>query len=1083
MLALVAGGAWAVDWTVSENTTLTEDKTVDALTVESGVTLDLNGYKLTCTSLSGSGTITSLAIGEDLTNPNGTCAMSSPSAVYGGSVAALFDDEGQTSYSTSHRIILNQNNNKQKLPLIIDYDFGDGNAKVVNAYKIWAAWSQRAPKAWTLYGSNRDSAYQASSDDDWVVIDSHSGETSWTQGNSNITPEGHAYSCYNSTAYRYYRLKITAHNGQQYFELVQLEYFSAPLGELHLNVIGGSAAWPSSINLTGNVKVVKNGEGALTTSGDLNIKEGAFVIKNGSVAVGDVMRIGYASGKIAAVDVEGGSLTLNYKGDDGKALVVGGSGTGIFTVNGGTVTVANKDIYIADVAGSAGTINLNGGTLWVRRLMISNGSSRTLNFNGGTLKAKSAVQQVGLIAKEVTVNVGEKGGTIDSGNLSEATSSSRVFVAADLGKSSDTGVMTFKGGKTINIEGAVNCRTIVELGTTVVASKAILDNGFFVDGRTTLEAKDYDVLVASELTVDDLEKVSHVNCASGTAIKLDDNDNPTKIVVSLAPVTGVGESPVLVFPDTMLKQIKYAKFTARMFGKYVASEYNVLGGVDGYNTKLYYDNGDLKSVVVEFQYLESGTTRIRCVVVEFTDGEGGVYAQALDARYMVNASLGYVFLEQDKKTWHGEDKKVALTLTDTDYGVCDIRWVEGIETDWVLDSDKNWSDFSGYDALTSDDAVIIPATGNYTLTVDVNVSVKSIEIVNASSSTMSILSGKTLTTEEITGVGNILNNGTMVKTGDGTATIPFDNASKGVVVVSSGTLKVASVRTVTGSPYGFIAEDSQGANQLVDVQEGAVFDLNGINDLTTSVRLADGAYIVNSGSDISDEKMQTVQIILSGDATARAIKKFGLLAPGHKETRLDLGPHTLTLDGSSVFWLDNTTITGDGTIAVNAGTLSVTQQDSVGEDCTLIIGAGGNLALADGKTLTIKNFTNNGNAYGGGTGWLTVTGTLATGNILKRVALKDGATVKASATAPQMVKFAFSAFDTVTIDASEITREQLKGSESGIAVLVVPTEYKSGTWRVSNSPVADVYTKWKDNEDNTSTLYLCRPSGTMIIVR
>ena len=678
-----------MDWTVSENTTLTEDKTVDVLTVENGVTLDLNGYKLTCTSLSGSGTITSSATGEDLTNPNGTCAMSSPSTVHGGSVAALFDDEGQTSYSTSHRIILNQNNNKQKLPLIIDYDFGDGNAKVVNAYKIWAAWSQRAPKAWTLYGANRDSAYQASSDDDWVVIDSRSEETSWTQGSSNITPEGHAYSCYNSTAYRYYRLKITAHNGQQYFELVQLEYFSAPPGELHLNVIGGSAAWPSSINFTGNVKVVKKGEGALTTSGNLNIKEGAFVVKNGSVTVGGVMRIGYASGKIAAVDVEGGSLTLNYNGGDGKALVVGGSGTGIFTVNGGTVTVAYKDIYIADVAGSAGTINLNGGTLWVRRLMISNGSSRTLNFNGGTLKAKSAVEQVGLIAKGVTVNVGEKGGTIDSDNLSDAMSGSRVFVAADLGQSGDTGAMTFKGGKTINIEGKVNCRTIVELGTMIVASKKdILDKGFVVDGRSTLEDKDYDILVASGLTVDDLEKVSHVNCASGTEIKLDDNDNPTKIVVSLAATNGVGtDTPVLVFPNTTLQQIKYAKFTARMFGKYVAPEYNVLGGVDGYNTKLYYDNGDLKSVVVEFRYLESGTTRIRCVVVEFTDGEGGVYARTLGARYNANASLGYVFLEQDKKTWHGDDKNVASNLTDTDYGVCDIRWAEGIETDWVLDSD------------------------------------------------------------------------------------------------------------------------------------------------------------------------------------------------------------------------------------------------------------------------------------------------------------------------------------------------------------------------------------------------------------
>jgi hypothetical protein len=49
--------AWAADLKVSENTTLSKDTTVDALTVEEGVTLDLAGYSLTCSSLAGSGTI------------------------------------------------------------------------------------------------------------------------------------------------------------------------------------------------------------------------------------------------------------------------------------------------------------------------------------------------------------------------------------------------------------------------------------------------------------------------------------------------------------------------------------------------------------------------------------------------------------------------------------------------------------------------------------------------------------------------------------------------------------------------------------------------------------------------------------------------------------------------------------------------------------------------------------------------------------------------------------------------------------------------------------------------------------------
>ena len=1085
-LALLFGvrSAWAEDWEVRENTALTEDKTVGALIVNSGVTLDLNGYKLTCTSLSGSGTITSLATGEDLTMSGGNCAKASPSAAQSGKVEDLFDNEGQNSYSTSHRLLLNLGNTNQQLPLRVDYDFGDGNAKVVNAYRIWGAWRERAPKAWTLYGSNNPDAYNASSDDDWEVIDSNSGEVTWSQGSNNITPEGRVYSCINSKAYRYYRLKVTERvGGNNYLELVQLEYFNVPPGELHLNVVGGSSAWPSSIKFVGNVKVVKEGEGTLTASGDLNIYEGAFVIKSGAVTVGGVMRIGYKLGKIAAVDVDGGTLTLNYNSAAGSALVVGDTSTGTLTVNGGTVTVVNKDIYIAYNAGSVGTINLNGGTLFTRRIVTNNGASRTLNFNGGTMKAKSTVQQIGLIAEGVTVNVGENGGTIDSGNLSDATSGSRVFVAADLGQPDDTGSLTLKGGKSINIEGDVNCGVIVELGTTIVASKAILDNGFSIDGRTTLEAKDYDVLVASDLTADDLKNVSLVNCSSGSTVALDDSENPTKIVVSLAAVTGVGtEDRVLVFPSTTLEQIKYAKFTTRMFGKYVAAEYNALGSVDGYNTKLYYDNEVLKSVVVEFQYLESGTTRVRCVVVEFTEGEDGVYAQALGARYQAKASLGYVFLEQDKKTWRGESKTVAISIADMDYGVCDIRW-EAINSVWALDSDKNWSDFSGFGSVSPDDVVTIWETGSHTLTIDVDVAIKSIEFANASGSTMSVSSGKKLTAEEIAGIGNIVNNGTIVKTGDGTATWPFNNASKGVVIVSGGTLKAASVKTVSGSPYAFVTAENPNANQLVEVQKGASFDLNGVNDLTTSVRLADGAYLVNSSKDIADDKMQTVQIILTGNATATATKQFGLLAPGHKETRLDLGSHTLTLNGSSNFWLDNTTIKGDGTIMVESGTLSIVHNDTSGDECTLVIGEGGRIELADDTMLTVRNFTNRGDAYYGGTGWLTVTGTLTPGSNLKRLALNDRATVKALATASQKILYAFAASGTITIDASEITPQQLKESENGIPVLIVPTLNKGGTWEVSNPQISGCRTKWVDNGDNTSTLYLCRSHGTRIIIR
>jgi len=72
VLALATSSAWAANWTVSADTMLTADTTVDALTIEEGITLDLNGYSLTCSSLAGSGTITSPDGATDLTSPLAT---------------------------------------------------------------------------------------------------------------------------------------------------------------------------------------------------------------------------------------------------------------------------------------------------------------------------------------------------------------------------------------------------------------------------------------------------------------------------------------------------------------------------------------------------------------------------------------------------------------------------------------------------------------------------------------------------------------------------------------------------------------------------------------------------------------------------------------------------------------------------------------------------------------------------------------------------------------------------------------------------------------------------------------------------
>lgn len=84
------------------------------------------------------------------------------------------------------------------------YDFGAGNAKVINYYGIAApsatANVNRAPKTWTFQGSNDGTTF--------TTIDTQTNAPAFTSGGETRT-----YQTSNTTAYRYYRINITANQG------------------------------------------------------------------------------------------------------------------------------------------------------------------------------------------------------------------------------------------------------------------------------------------------------------------------------------------------------------------------------------------------------------------------------------------------------------------------------------------------------------------------------------------------------------------------------------------------------------------------------------------------------------------------------------------------------------------------------------------------------------------------------------------------------------------------------------------------------------------------------------------------------
>jgi len=100
----------------------------------------------------------------------------------------------------------------------LSLDLGSGNATILVTYSIQANTipePTRSPKNWTMQGSNDNST--------WTTVDTRTNETSWSSG------EVRTYTCATqTTAYRYFRVNITANNGDAtYTDIGELSLFGS----------------------------------------------------------------------------------------------------------------------------------------------------------------------------------------------------------------------------------------------------------------------------------------------------------------------------------------------------------------------------------------------------------------------------------------------------------------------------------------------------------------------------------------------------------------------------------------------------------------------------------------------------------------------------------------------------------------------------------------------------------------------------------------------------------------------------------------------------------------------------------------
>ena len=205
---------------------------------------------------------------------------------------------------------------------------------------------------------------------------------------------------------------------------------------------------------------------------------------------------------------DGGSIWVK------SSLYVGNPGTGVLTVNDGTLTVA-VGTYIS---AGMGRINLNGGTFKTKAIAINGQSaaSASLLLNGGTIQAFGTVGS-SLIDSAVDVRVGAKGGTIN------------------------TDAQTFSIPAAINsVENTAGAFSVTGGGEVTFTAMGDFAGSFSVGDDTTLRWFDQDGAVSTTCAF------SSLALGAGSTIYLDADATGHDALPATVTTTATADNPAMV---------------------------------------------------------------------------------------------------------------------------------------------------------------------------------------------------------------------------------------------------------------------------------------------------------------------------------------------------------------------------------------------------------------------------------------------------------------------------------------------------------------------------------------------------------
>ena len=951
--------------------------------IASGCTLNLNGHKLHVSDVSGMGTIIGNEMAPDhsldLTVPDSS-RVSCDNTFYSNdtgtaSAANLFNNNyARAEADNTKRIILTTAN----LPLVVDYDML--TPQIVNMYRMYCGpmdgVQSRCPKDWEFYGSNDE--------ENWVLLDSRSDVTWPTEQTTR------SYCFYNTTPYRYYRFKgiassDTANSNNNYFEMVQLEYFYENLGELHLHVPAGVTNTNSTVLFDGNLKLVKEGDGTFVAAKTDQQYSGGTDILGGTVkcATGaqdqlfgvQLSQILVASG--AVLDVCNCTRAYSYKVvSNGGTLTNSGSGLGWSSPQLGSLALTADSVL--DSTHSLGFV-------------YADYEPTFLDLGGHTLD----------------VNTGSEG-IFRMTNCDASNGTVRV-------SSTGNGIVSF-------INGEVNAATVdFDLSCLVCPYTPVTLRDLLLRAQcATQYNNDETISVLGRFKTETLD-FPNVRLENGSTLDLSGQEG----ALNTAGSSTHGVQFYLTFAP----------------GATVAVDIGARSVAVG-DCLVSWPAGRVPASSVKFVLCANGVpVEGKGLVVVEGDDRHGIYVKESGTPDYATWDNGWKFYTQDGDEvsgWAGgvtSNMQVRFSTAAEYTALCNADAVT--PSAFVLAADAltipagTTADLDGTVSFSINEGTVFDVNGGHLkLPASLSEGVKAFTVTNSAEQVgtleIAVAEGESYVNTVMALTGNLK----FLKTGAGTFTASkSDQTYSGGTAVEGGVL--ASGLNGTARSFG---------TGGITVAAGGTFDFNGQRDFYSYQMTLDGGTIRNTGADLGGNTAQVGSLAVTADGSRfEARKNIGLLNHDHGQTLLDLRGHTLTVDiaAGKSFWLYNTVVSNGTLDVTGAGTLDIDKTAIVATNASFRIDSAMNVKVPVSVRDYIALFAGNN---GTGTAALNVYGTFkpSAHNYFYGPTMQDGSTIDLSARTSPMppvsdswdgdrtLKFASGA--TVTIDVGDRAATLARGT-------------------------------------------------------